>query len=156
MALSEKLRSYDPVLLEAVEQSERLDKKIQTYGEEAKRRFEEKANAILKNANLTPYETREIVRQYLEANVTSFKIGFFGKQKTLQERERRRQLLEEDVKKQTDSTVIWHLQELFRNLLSEYPGDKQKGLDLIQAFTYEIPYDDLLKIEPLAAMTELL
>ena len=153
MALSEKLRSYDPILLEAVEQSERLDKKIQTYGEEAKRRFEEKANAILKNANLTPYETREIVRQYLEANVTSFKIGFFGKQKTLQERERRRQLLEEDVKKQTDSTVIWHLQELFRNLLSEYPGDKQKGLDLIQAFTYEIPYGDLLKIEPLAAMT---
>ena len=58
---------------------------------------------ILKNANLTPYETRELVREYLEANVTSFKIGFFGKQKTLQERERRRQNLLEDVKKQTDS-----------------------------------------------------
>ncbi|WP_455675321.1 dynamin family protein [Pradoshia sp.] len=153
MNLSEQLAINEPDLMDSVEQASRLNKKIRSYIEEAKRRFEEKTAGILKNANLTPYETRELVREYLEANVTSFKIGFFGKQKTLQERERRRDILREDVKKQTDSTVIWHLQELFRELLAEYPGDRQKGMNLIQAFTYEIPYEEFLKTEPLAAMT---
>ena len=151
--LNEELAAYDPDLVDSLEQASRLEQRIRVYAEEAKRLFEEKTADILKNANLTPYETRELVREYLEANVTSFKVGFFGKQKTLQERERRRQNLLEDVKKQTDSTIIWHLQEWFHELLGEYPGDKQKGLDLIQQFMYEIPYEKFLKTEPLAAMT---
>ena len=151
--LSEQLRAYNPELLDLMEQASRMNKKIRSYLEEAKHRFEEKTDSILKNANLTPYETRELVREYLEANVTSFKIGFFGKQKTLQERERRRQILLEAVKEQTDSTVIWHLQELFRDLLAEYPGDKRRAMDLLQGFTYEIPFEEFLKTEPLAAMT---
>ena len=151
--LTEQLLAFDPELMDSIEQSSRLNKKIRSYIEEAKRRFEEKTAGILKNANLTPYETRELLREYIEANVTSFKIGFFGKQKTSLERERRRQVLLDEMKKQTDSTVIWHLQELFHELLAEYPGDKRIGMNLIQEFMYEIPYEEFMKTEPLAAMS---
>ena len=45
------------------------------------------------------------------------------------------------------------MQEWFHELLADYPGDKQRGLDLIQQFMYEIPYEKFLQTEPLAAMT---
>lgn len=58
---------------------------------EAEKRMQEEINRILKNANLTPFEMRELAAAFLESQEPSFKTGFFfSKAKTAQERDKRR------------------------------------------------------------------
>lgn len=58
---------------------------------EAETRMQEEINLILKNANLTPFEMRELAAAFLESQEPSFKTGFFfSKAKTAQERDKRR------------------------------------------------------------------
>lgn len=44
---------------------------------EAENRMQEEVNRILKNANLTPFEMRELAAAFLESREPSFKTGFF-------------------------------------------------------------------------------
>ena len=51
--------------------------------------FDRERNSLLQNAAITPYETRELLKEYLESLSSRFKVGFlFGAKKTAEENEK--------------------------------------------------------------------
>lgn len=85
--------------------------------------FEKERKELLQSATLTPYETRELLKEYLESQTSHFKVGlFFSTKKTEEERERRRRALSESLEKLAHTQIEIHLRSLMKNIL------KQAGL----------------------------
>lgn len=100
--------------------------------------FTERLNALLDAANLTPYETRERARAFLESQQERFKVGvLFSRAKTEQEKKRRQNAFCEDVRRHTEAGIGWHLQEMVKTLFASY--DLQDDEVLQEAYEYE-PY----------------
>ncbi|MGG3913686.1 dynamin family protein [Rossellomorea vietnamensis] len=93
-----------------------------------KGQFEEERREILKNAYLMPFETRELVKEFLESRQQDFKIGFlFSKQKTEEEKALRLQRFKEDINSRIESQLEWHLKTLGKNIVKEYiPSSDQR------------------------------
>ena len=141
-------------LLEIIDSAEKFSKNMFAYREQVEQTFDEQVSQITENSNITPYETRELVKAYLESNVSSFKVGgFFGKNKTELERENRREKLLNAIKQQTESTILWNLNEYFLKVIKDYPGQKQESMDLIQSYDYKIPYEEIIRVSQLASVS---
>ncbi|REB10181.1 GTPase [Sporosarcina sp. BI001-red] len=85
--------------------------------------FEKERKELLQSATLTPYETRELLKEYLESQTSHFKVGlFFSSKKTQEERDRRFQTLSESLEKLAHAQIEIHLRSLMKNVL------KQAGL----------------------------
>lgn len=85
--------------------------------------FEKERKELLQSATLTPYETRELLKEYLESQTSHFKVGlFFSAKKTQEERDRRLQTLSESLEKLAHTQIEIHLRSLMKNVL------KQAGL----------------------------
>ena len=57
--------------------------------------FDKGLSALIENAAVTPYETRELLKSYLESLSPNFKVGFlFGAKKTAEERKDGKMLFE--------------------------------------------------------------
>lgn len=96
----------------------------------------ERVSAILKGANIIPYETREKVASYIEAIDPAFKKGFlFSKTKTEQEREKRKKELFEQLKKNVETQITWHFVTLFNEYIKEYEVNDDLLLQKIQTFS---------------------
>lgn len=140
-------------ILDFIYRTERKSSLIRNYRHRIDKEFQDEMNRILENANLMPFETREKTRLYLESNLTSFKVGkLFGKSKTIQEKERRRQELLKDLEKQTETTLLWHLRDALNRIIHQYPGEKEQGQALIHAHIYKIPFDHIIEIAPLTSV----
>lgn len=75
--------------------------------------FTQELEKVLKNAYIMPAETRELAKQFLEANQADFKVGFlFSRKKTEEERERRLLKLKNDLVERVTSQLLWHIKEL--------------------------------------------
>src|SRR5690606_8517707 len=60
-------------------------------GDEFYATFERERNELLRNASISPYETRELLKDYLESKSPRFKVGLlFGAKKTAEEKARRK------------------------------------------------------------------
>ncbi|WJY28556.1 dynamin family protein [Sporosarcina trichiuri] len=105
-------------LEEAVQE---LSKRISLLGGDAFHiHFEKKRKELLESASLTPYETRELLKEYLESQTSHFKVGvFFSAKKTEEERARRRQALSESLEKLAHTQVEVHLRTLMKQVLKE-------------------------------------
>ncbi|MEC2183953.1 dynamin family protein [Bacillus spizizenii] len=109
---------------------------------EAENRMQEEINRILKNANLTPFDMRELAAAFLESREPSFKTGFFfSKAKTAQERDRRRNAFFSDVKKRTEAEADWHIIDTFHKLAKSFDVHTAKSEKLIQAYRTPLEID---------------
>lgn len=85
--------------------------------------FEKERKELLQSASLTPYETRELLKEYLESQTSQFKVGlFFSSKKTQEERDRRLTALSKSLEKLAHTQIEIHLRSLMKNVL------KQAGL----------------------------
>jgi small GTP-binding protein len=73
-------------------------------------------------AQISPYETTEKGRLYVESLRQNFKVGLLGsKQKTAAERERRLQAFLEDLTDRTEKYLVWPLQSRLREWVDNTP-----------------------------------
>lgn len=108
----------------------------------AENRMQEEINRILKNANLTPFEMRELASAFLESREPSFKTGFFfSKAKTAQERDRRKNAFFSDVKKRTEAEADWHIIDSFHKLAKAFDIHTAESEKLIQAYHTPLEID---------------
>ncbi|WCK52689.1 dynamin family protein [Aneurinibacillus sp. Ricciae_BoGa-3] len=78
------------------------------------REFEEKLDNLLRNANLMPYQTRELAREYLESLQIGFRVGrLFPGRRTREEAARRRERFVESVKANAVTYIDIHLKKMF-------------------------------------------
>lgn len=87
---------------------------IQSETAEMKEEFINQTKRILDNANITPFEMRELAERYLESQQKGFKVGLlFAGKKTQEEREHRsaafRTDLSERVKTQVEKFIHEHI-----------------------------------------------
>jgi len=101
--------------------------------------IEEKVSAILKSANLIPYETREKAAAFIESADPSFKIGFlFSKTKTEQEREKRKNELYDSLLKNTETQIAWHFISLLKEFIQTYEIHDPKLIQEAQSFSINV------------------
>lgn len=97
------------------EQIEQLNNRFKNWQD----KFHEQVEEILKTAYLMPYQTRELAEKYLESVQPDFKVGLFGKKKTVIERTERLQSFYQNLCTQVDSQLNWHLRQFAIKILKE-------------------------------------
>ncbi|MEE4534079.1 dynamin family protein [Bacillus velezensis] len=124
------VRSVEDELKKAVQQAETAEKDIR-----------KDVQNILQNANLMPFEMRELASAYIESQQPSFKTGlFFSKAKTASEKERRHAEFFADIKKRTEGEADWHIIDTFTKAAKRYEADSDELIRKIQA--YRTPLSD--------------
>lgn len=109
--------------------------------------YEEELNSLLKNANIIPYQTREKAANYLKTEDPSFKVGmFFSKRKTEAAKNHALQELHEDLKKQVETQIIWHIRNLSKSVYETFQIEQPTLLDEILHIQIDIEKDELKKI----------
>ena len=87
-------------------------------GDEFATTFEHERNGLMQGAAITPYETRELLKAYLESLSSRFKVGLlFGAKKTAEERERRKQALADNMGELVHAQIEVHLKTLMKKSL---------------------------------------
>ncbi|MBH8609244.1 dynamin family protein [Thermoactinomyces sp. CICC 10521] len=85
------------------------------------RSFDQGLEAVLQNAYLMPYEVRALAEQYLETQLTSFKVGFFfSKGKTEKEKERRTLAFLEKLGQTVETQLDLHVKQYVVQFLKEH------------------------------------
>ena len=110
---------------------------IQSETAEIKEDFIDQTKRILENANITPFEMRELAERYLESQQKGFKVGMlFSGKKTLEEREQRstafRNDLSDRVKTQVEKFIHEHIISFLKahDLYSPATFDKIQELNV--------------------------
>lgn len=86
--------------------------------DEFARTFDQERNNLLKNAAITPFETRELLKEYLESLSSRFKVGLlFGAKKTAEEKVRRKQAFFDNLSELVHAQIEVHLKILMKNSL---------------------------------------
>ncbi|MFC4712302.1 dynamin family protein [Planococcus dechangensis] len=92
---------------------------VQDYAD-WKLNFEKKRKELLENANIIPYEVRDALTSYLESRQPNFKVGLmFSGKKTEEQRQVRKQDLQDKLSKTIDSQMTGHLKKLMKTSLRE-------------------------------------
>ncbi|MCM3163028.1 dynamin family protein [Metabacillus litoralis] len=134
-----EVRDRLTTLLEQKQTIEKKIKKEEKIIENLTAETNDKVSAILKSANLIPYETREKAAAYIEAVDPSFKIGFlFTKSKTDQERDRRKNELYESLKQNIETQISWHFQSLLKEYLKTYEIHDPEVIQQVQSFSVKV------------------
>jgi len=88
--------------------------------------FEEKLKTILQNANLMPYHTRNLARDFLESEQLSFKLnGLFSRKKTRAEKEKRKTEFFNEVKENARTYLDIHIKDLLFKHMEAYEIDDE-------------------------------
>lgn len=135
------------------EPSRNLFQKIVTIEEELKRtesnaeKFTqitgEKMKRLLWYANLMPYQTREKVRDFIDAYQVDFRMkGLFSKRKTEKEREKRLNLLIESLNENAFIYLMKPTKELLTEQFTQYRILTEQTKEKIEAF--QIKIDDMM------------
>ncbi len=106
--------------------------------------------AILNNANVIPAPSRDIVQAYLETRRAGFRVGLlFSERKTHAEREKRLEAMRAEIEVQTEANMVWHVQDAFRRMLSDWPLDEQlraQAMQVIDDLTVTIDGEQLASL----------
>ncbi|WP_421379100.1 dynamin family protein [Bacillus salacetis] len=106
--------------------------------------FEEEREKIIKNAYLMPFETRELAKKYLESLQDDFKVGmFFSKKKTEEERRQRQSDLMENLKKNVEAQLEWHLRGLGSLVMKQAGFHDEDLMTKSEGLTVEVTESDL-------------
>lgn len=108
--------------LEIKHSAQKVENKIKNLGSLAETIHSEiriEIEKLLDNAPLFSFETRELIKQFLESRQSGFKAGFFGRSaKTKSEQDQRLQKLYADLSARSEANLTWHL----RTILAEIPA----------------------------------
>ncbi|WP_172369362.1 dynamin family protein [Sporosarcina jiandibaonis] len=108
--------------------------------------FDKGLSALIENAAVTPYETRELLKSYLESISPTFKVGFlFGGKKTAEERNRRKDAFEENIGKLIHTQIEVHVKTFMKKLLSDshlLSDDRSLAVDSLNLV---IPFEEVTK-----------
>ena len=108
--------------------------------------FEKERNNLLQSAAITPYETRELLKDYLESLSSRFKVGIlFGAKKTAEEKARRKDALAENMGKLVHAQIEVHLKTLMKKSLKEAGILTDEQSLLIDEINLTIPFSDIEK-----------
>lgn len=131
-------------------------KRLERLPQQVTQQFLREASALLANAPLFPYTTKELVDRYLESRRPGFRTGlFFAAQKTREEIERRLAALHADLAEKVKAHMEWHLQELLLKYGEQHGGRRDEAFEAeVRALT--IPFEpallaDLVKTGSLVA-----
>ncbi|MBO1910245.1 dynamin family protein, partial [Microvirga sp. 3-52] len=108
--------------------------------------FDQGLSALIENAAVTPYETRELLKNYLESLSPNFKVGFlFGAKKTAEEREKRKDSFRENISKLIHTQIEVHVKTFMKRLLKDshlLTDDRSLAIDSLNLV---IPFEELEK-----------
>ncbi|MFC5603299.1 dynamin family protein [Sporosarcina koreensis] len=104
----------------SVELSELKKRASLLSGDEFYATFERERNDLLRNASVSPFETRELLKDYLESKSSRFKVGLlFGAKKTAEEKARRRDSLASNLSNLIHTQIEVHLKALMKKSLKD-------------------------------------
>lgn len=108
--------------------------------------FEKERNDLLQSAAITPYETRELLKNYLESLSSRFKVGIlFGAKKTAEEKARRKEALADSMGKLVHAQIEVHLKTLMKKSLKEAGILTDERSLMIDEINLTIPFSDIEK-----------
>ncbi len=122
------------------------EKTLSLYTDDAfTRRFDRARNELIQNASITPYETRDLLKSYLESLSSRFKIGFlFGSKKTSEERVTRKKAFEENIQQLIHTQIEVHVRLIMKKALKEAGLLTDERSLAVDALVLTIPFETLV------------
>ncbi|MFC4404471.1 dynamin family protein [Gracilibacillus xinjiangensis] len=120
-SIEEKLELLE--LDQTIDHAELITKKanLEQQKSEIEATYQNILEQTVKNAQLMPFDIREIARELLEAYAPGFKLGFFkSKQKTEEERQRRLSKFYNALHKQAEVNLEWKLKDKLTEYLQKF------------------------------------
>lgn len=106
--------------------------------------FERERNELLRNASVSPFETRELLKEYLESKSSRFKVGFlFGAKKTAEEREKRKNALTANLSKLIHTQIEVHLKALMKKVLKDAGFMTDERSIEIDEMDLTVPFEEI-------------
>lgn len=134
-SLREKVESVKARLADLIEQEKRAEEQIK-----------KDIHTIAQNANLTPFEMRELAKSYLESIEKGFKKGFlFSKAKTLEEKQKRKEVFLADVQKRVQAEIDWHVIEAIKAFMNRFNVQSDELLRDVLQFRTKVDENELLR-----------
>ncbi len=113
-------------------------------GDEFYVNFEKERNELLSNAGLAPFETRELLKDHLEAKSPKFKVGLlFGAKKTAEERENRRQKLDDNISGLAQTQIEIYMKALMKDSLKQAGILTDERSLAIDNMNLTLPFDEV-------------
>lgn len=113
-------------------------------GDEFYATFERERNELLRNASISPYETRELLKDYLESKSPRFKVGLlFGAKKTAEEKARRKNSFASNLSKLIHTQIEVHLKALMKKTLKEAGLMTDERSIEIDGMDMTVPFDEI-------------
>ena len=113
-------------------------------GDEFYVNFEKERNELLSNAGLAPFETRELLKDHLEAKSPKFKVGLlFGAKKTAEERENRRQKLKDNISGLAQTQIEIYMKALMKDSLKQAGILTDERSLTIDNMDLALPFDEV-------------
>lgn len=100
----------------------------------------QKVETVLANANIMPYHTRNMARDYVEGEQIGFRVkGLFSSRKTKGEKERRFLSLYKELQENTTTYIDIHLKEVLSKHVKKYELFHEDLKQAIHEFKGDIP-----------------
>jgi small GTP-binding protein len=97
---------------------------------------------LVELAQISPYDTTERGRMYVESLRPEFKVGWFRqKQKTAHEQVERLSAFVQDLESRTEKYLIWPLQGRLRQLVQSMDYADREWAEEVESVTYQITAD---------------
>ncbi|WP_243290828.1 dynamin family protein [Bacillus sp. FJAT-47783] len=146
----EQFQKVEATLDDLKESLEKIDEEIETLNKQKKAiesDYEHELDSLLKNANITPFTVREKAKQFLTTLDPQFKVGLlFSKKKTEAAKKEAYEALLEELNKQIETEIIWHLRNFSKAIYETYELTNGSLLEGILALSYEITLGELQSI----------
>ncbi|MFS0687870.1 dynamin family protein [Sporosarcina sp. 179-K 8C2 HS] len=115
-------------------------------GDEFYATFERERNDLLRNASISPFETRELLKDYLESKSPRFKVGLlFGAKKTAEEKAKRKNSLAKNLSKLIHTQIEVHLKALMKKTLTEAGLMTDERSITIDEMDMSVPFEEIDK-----------
>ncbi|WP_100333648.1 dynamin family protein [Bacillus alkalisoli] len=130
-------------------------KKLQDQQVSIQKTFDDGIENIITNAHITPFEMRELSKNYLESRQKNFKVGLlFSKKKTEEEQQIREEKLLHDIQERVTTQLKKHLDDYILKFIKEKSVFINDLSERLEACFVEIDTDYLQKhVKPGAGVT---
>ncbi|AKG04456.1 hypothetical protein AAV35_006425 [Salimicrobium jeotgali] len=140
-AYEAELEAYSTSSLEeAGERIEAIKHNFMEKKNSLEEQYKKRVRGFLKNAYITPAVLRDDAQQYLESTQPNFKKGLiFTKDKTEEERKRRRDVFYENLSATLEKNLEWPLRDRMRELADTHSLTDEHLEKRIQQFHVQVP-----------------
>ncbi|WP_252503403.1 dynamin family protein [Sporosarcina sp. Marseille-Q4943] len=115
-------------------------------GDEFYATFERERNDLLRNASISPFETRELLKDYLESKSPRFKVGLlFGAKKTAEEKAKRKNSLATNLSKLIHTQIEVHVKAIMKKTLTDAGLMNDERSIAIDEMDMSVPFEEIDK-----------